>query len=124
MSDTNSSFKPDPTPFNQITFHDNTSQVLIRITEDKLKNYLNDFLKSYEIRFSWKFPLGFLIPIIITLITATFKAKFGLTSEMWEVVFILLLIGSIIWFLKSLITLKSNFKISTLDFIIDKIKNG
>lgn len=123
MDKKSSSFKPDADLLKGATFHDNISQTYIRITEDKLRNYLNKFRQGAIIRFSWIAPVTLIISLYSILQTTTFSEQFGKTPEFWESLFTFFLVGSIIWFGISLIRVITNWKESNTENLIKRIKN-
>lgn len=112
-----------PNPFDDVEFHDNTSQVLIRITEDKLKNYLNEHLSKTPIKRAWIPPFGLILTFITTLATTDFKSAFYLSAANWKSLFILGLIASIIWAIVNVIRWLIYRKELSIDHLLNQIKN-
>ncbi|WP_323775121.1 hypothetical protein [Alcanivorax sp.] len=100
----------------------NVKSDLIEITEDKLENILLKHLKRMGTRKGWLAPLGLCISFILANVSATFSAKFGIPASTWEAVFILAAIGSSIWLLVSIVSMCANWKESSTDSLISKIK--
>ena len=119
-----SSFGLDPKVLEGCEFHDNITQVFIRTTEDKLRNILRDFKEAYATKYSWTTPLGLFLSFLATVITATFADKYGVTKAYWEALFTLFAVGSFLWFACSAWNAISKRKETSLQFIIDKIKDS
>jgi len=81
--------------------HWNVAQEVITITEDKLKLCLSQYLKRAEKKRGWATPLGILLPIVLTLVTTTFK-DFGLDAATWRAMFIIGGLLTFFWLVKSL----------------------
>ncbi|MCY1634390.1 hypothetical protein NQ163_08390 [Marinifilum sp. D737] len=102
----------------------NVKSDLIEITHDKLENILLKYLGNLNKMRSWITPLSIFVTVLVTLLTATFNDYLGLSKEVWNALFILLLIGSIIWLIISLIIIAKCWKKSTLEYLIDKVKSS
>ena len=100
----------------------NVKSDLIEITEDKLENILLKHLKRMGTRKGWLAPLGLCISVILANVSATFSTKFGIPASTWEAVFILAAIGSSIWLVVSIVSMCANWKESSTDSLINKIK--
>ena len=81
-------------------------------------------LRRLGIRKSWVTPLSVFITVLLANRTASFVDKFGIEGSVWEAVFMLITIGSAIWFAVSIIRLCIHWKKSSLDDLIDVIKNA
>jgi len=104
--------------------HSNLEQQLIQITEDKLENILLKYIKSLNIKGSWVSPASIFITVVIAKTTATFTETLGLSAAVWEAMFILIGIGSLIWLVKNIISIIGNWGTSSIEYIICKIKNS
>ena len=100
--------------------YSNLNQHIIYITEDRLKLCLIENLRKIEKKYSWIAPLGILIAIITTCVTATFKDNI-LSSQTWETTFI---IGGIATFIWLIVALKHAFVKINLDHVISDIKTS
>ena len=101
---------------------ENVSTNIIEITEDKLKNILLDYRHNLALIIGWGAPLSILISAIATLSTASFNSTLGIEPEVWNALFILLIIGSGIWLIVILISLISKRELITVNHVIEKIK--
>lgn len=124
MTDNPSSFKPDIDLTKGATFHTNISQTYITITEDKLRNYMNTFRQGAIIRFSWIAPFTLIISLYSMLKTTTFTNQFEKPPEFWESLFTFFFIASVLWFGFSIYRIITNWKISTTENLINRIKNN
>lgn len=120
MSD-NSGFNSQEKFVNQV--RTNTKSDLIEITEDKLENILLKYLNRLGKSKGWLTPLSLFVTIIIVLLTAEFKSYFGLEKEVWKAIFVISLIGTFIWLLKSTLQAIRCTKNSSISFLIGEIKN-
>lgn len=100
--------------------HSNLSQEIIKITTDKLKLILKDYLQSMERKKEWIAPLGIVITLVVVLSTTTFKEAY-LSADTWKAIFIISLILSSGWLLKSL---WYAFKSPSVEQIVERIKKG
>lgn len=102
----------------------NTKSDLVEITHDKLENVLLKFYQKHLLRFIWFNPLSLVIGVALTLTTADFKATaLGVEGSTWKAVFILALVASVIWLVVSLVRLAVCWKETSIEFLIDRIKN-
>lgn len=101
--------------------YNNTSQNLIRITEDKLENILINHISNVRKEGDWKAPLGIIVSIVLALISAQFQDALFLEAAVWKAVFIISLILSLVWFgCKVYYCVNIDSSLKTL---MDKIKN-
>jgi len=108
------------TSVNIETVHDNTSQELINITDDKLKLILKEHLEDVESEKAWQMPFGLGITIIIVFCTADFKSAFSMPADTWRAVFLILGVGCLVWLVFSIVKRKLS---KSLDDLMDIIKN-
>jgi len=106
------------------THHDNTATAFIRITEDKLRNYIYEFKDLVALRSSWFGPFGAFVSFIGCLVTADFTDKFGQSKDFWKSSFMILgglcLTGTIVL----LFQIAWNWKKCGTEALINKIKNA
>ncbi len=101
------------------SIHSNLDQVLINITEDKVRLVLNEHIKNVERKKDWIAPLSLLIAIVTTFATSTFKDAVFPAST-WQAIFFIVGGISALWLLKAIwIALNA----STIDDIVSQIKN-
>ena len=105
-----------------LTIHKNVNQEIIITTADKIKLVLISTKEILTSQRDWWTPFGLLISFITTLLTAEFKAAFGVTKEFWNAIFVLLTIFSFLWFCKSIYRLIKNWGEDDLNKIIAQIK--
>lgn len=101
---------------------ENIKTDLIKITRDKLENILLKHLNVLKFKVSWATPFSLFISTLTTLLTTDFK-DFLLKKEIWNAIFILLMIFSGVWFIVNIVLLIKNHKKASIDFLIDKISN-
>lgn len=102
----------------------NVKSDLIEITEDKLENVLLKHLKNLRIISSWVTPLTIFLSVLLAILTTDFKDALGLTKEVWNAVFVILLFGSLGWFIVCLVRIIKSWNKATTDHIIKLIKDA
>lgn len=100
--------------------HDNTSQEVISITNDKLKLILIEHLSRVESAKAWQMPLSLFITIVLVFCTADFKLAFGISADTWRAVFIICGFISLIWLIYCLRKIQRS---KTVDDVMDIVKN-
>lgn len=107
----------------KITRYQNLDDNEIVITETRLENILMKHEQALGSGNDWKTPFGLIISIILVFLTAEFNKNFlGINKEMWGSLFIVVLIGSLIWLSKSLL-LKYRNRNTNRTSLICSIKN-
>lgn len=96
----------------------NVSQAVIITTEDKLRLCLSDHLGQMEKKRSWIAPLGILVAIVLTLVTATFR-KVGLSAATWQSIFI---IAAVLVFGWLLLSAKKACEAEEIKDVVERIK--
>ncbi len=102
----------------------NTKSDLIEITEDKLENILTKFLKDYKKTIEWMTPLGLFLSFLITSFTADFKDFIGIPKETWSSILFILMILSFFWTIYTVFFAIYNYKKTSMEFLLNKIKNN
>lgn len=102
----------------------NVKSDLIHITDDKLRNILRDFVPNAKKINDWLTPLSIVVTLLITFLTTDFSKDFlGIPKSLWSVIFIVVFGISIIWLIVAIINAFKLRKITSIDYLIDKIKN-
>lgn len=105
--------------------YSNVDQVLIRITEDKLRLILRDYEDGIRERSSWVAPLGIVVTVLATLTTG--KANDVLLPEAWWLpVFATAGLSSLLWLA---VSLHRRFRrrathLPHIDAVVQAIKNA
>lgn len=100
--------------------HSNLSQEIIKITTDKLKLILKDYLHLMERKNEWIAPLGIVITLLVVLTTTSFKEAY-FSADTWKAIFVITLLLSSGWLLKSFwYAIKS----PSVEEIVERIKKG
>lgn len=106
------------------TIHQNLDQNILIITQDKMELILKDSLDKIEEKKSWLNPFGIALTLLITfLTTGSFKNAFGISSNVWYALFLMSMVISGFFLVKSLWKVRSNFSFS-VDSIISEIKKS
>lgn len=100
----------------------NVKSDLIEITHDKLENILLKHLKSIDIRKSWITPASIFLTVLITRLTATFNDYLGVSKEVWNAFFLILMIVSAIWLIYKIFQIIICWKKSSVSYLINTIK--
>jgi hypothetical protein len=79
--------------------HSNVAQDFIITTKDKLQICLTDHKDDVEMKREWLTPLGVLLSILLTLLTADFRDAFGISKTLWFAFFFLSALGFGVWFI-------------------------
>lgn len=95
----------------------NVKTTVIRITEDKLRLKIADYERNILHSSDWIGAVGLVISIALSLLTAKFEDKIGVTAETWSFIFTLLLIASFIYLICTVI--KAIKRKSINDFVMD-----
>jgi hypothetical protein len=83
--------------------HQNVSQEMIIVTEDKVRLCLTNYLAKLEKRQAWLAPFGILVATVGALVTADFKmTRLGLDGPVWQAVFVMTAGLSLIWLVRCL----------------------
>jgi hypothetical protein len=104
-------------------YYNNVSQGIINITEDKLKVILLDNENKNKKFYSWTTPLGVFISCLIATITSNFNKTWGLSPDTWMAIFVIVTVGSGIWFILSIYRALKNRDDRGIDHLIEVIKN-
>lgn len=83
--------------------HLNTRQKVIITTEDRVRIHLSNHLSKVEKKNGWIAPIGVLLTIVLTLVTAKFKEDSILfPPNTWEAIFVITGALSLGWLFKAL----------------------
>jgi hypothetical protein len=96
------------------------NQEVIVTTEDKLKLTLTTYYNKVGRKRDWVAPFGIMLTTLTIFLTSTFK-DFIVSSNTWQAIFILVFIGSLVWFIFSL---KHAFKENKIEDIIIELKKN
>jgi len=102
----------------------NVKSDLIEITADKLENILLKHLSKVGVRKSWLTPLVLFLTVLLASLTATFSKKFGIDGPVWQAIFILGAIASLVWLLFAIFRICTCWKTCSLEYLISIIKNA
>jgi hypothetical protein len=100
--------------------HQNTAQNVIIITEDKTRIVLEKYRASVVAKNSWVTPFSLTITLIVTLATAAFTPKFGLTAEYIEAIFTVSTAACTFW---TIANLRRLWSVVSLDQTIQEMKS-
>lgn len=103
------------------TVYENLDQDIIHITADRAHRYLSEWRQKIEAQGSWIAPLSLAASLLLALLTAEFKDRFGVPKEYWSALYFVGLIATVIWLLRSLKRRIWNAA-ETTDQIVEKFK--
>jgi hypothetical protein len=101
-------------------YHKNVSQEVVEITTDRLRIILSQHIKKIERQKDWQVAIGLLLALSGSLLTADFRAAFGVEAGVWRSLFILGAVASGVWLLVCLFRLLNR---QDLEDLIRKITN-
>lgn len=102
----------------------NIQSDLIEITEDKLENILLKHLNKLRLISGWLTPVSLFITFLVVLLSAEFKKFLYLNKDVWQAVFVMALIITIIWSIKAVYLAITNSKNVTIEYLINEVKNN
>lgn len=100
-------------------WHSNLDQDNVVTTEDKIRICLMTYLGRIESRNTWHTPLGIVLALGLTFLTADFK-HFYFSADTWRAFFFFALLSSFIWLI---VTLRRRQKAITIEEVVKKLKN-
>jgi hypothetical protein len=80
----------------------NLQQQVLITTEDKIRLCLGANLAKMERRKDWIAPLGVVVAIVATLVSADFKSSLSLEGGTWKAIFIVALVLAVGWLVRCL----------------------
>lgn len=101
--------------------HQNTTQNIIVITEDKTRILLTEYKDALKSNVAWITPTSVFLSLLATVITADFTAKMGISAELWNALFLVCTFGTGIW---SLVAGFHAKKRPSLDDLIKELKSN
>lgn len=102
--------------------YSNVDQVVIRITEDKLRLILGDYEAGVRERRSWMAPLGICVTVLATLTTGTANGVL-LPEDYWLPVYPTAGLSALVWLIASLARRKSRPRWD-IDVVVQSVKNA
>lgn len=100
-------------------FNDNIGQKYVTTTEDKIRICLQKHLPHITLNkqnHEWIAPTGVLLTLIATLVTTSEFKDFIIPKHVWHATFILAVVFSFAWLLRSLYKLRKFFKLNPYTF--------
>ncbi len=102
----------------------NIKSDVIEITHDKLENVLLKFYEKRLLLTAWFNPFSVILSVALTLTTADFKTTvFSVEGPTWKAIFLIALVLSITWLLSLLIKLFIYRNETSIESLINRIKN-
>jgi len=101
--------------------HTNIAQDIIVITDDRVYRVLSPWCQSVEKCSSWVGPVSLTVTIWLTLLSATFQDKFGISKEEWSALFVFGGIVATIWCICTLYRCMCK-RPQTLDQLLEQLK--
>lgn len=88
---------------NGLVHHVNVDSELITTTDDRLARHLQDYRDNLVVQHGWATPLGIVLALLATLVTADFRDAYGLAASEWRLVFLACFLGAAAWLVLSLL---------------------
>lgn len=103
------------------TVYENTSQELIKITDDKLCRILMKHGEDFERKREWHTPLGLVLALVVTFATTEFHDFAWIKAATWQAIFIVSFVLLLWWLGKAGWRAKHS---PTVEDLLAKIKKG
>jgi hypothetical protein len=81
----------------------NIAESYIMTTHDKMTLALNSFRDGVVARHAWLTPASLGLAFLIALVTCDFKDTLGVSKSVWHAIFILAMVGCILWLVSSIV---------------------
>ena len=102
---------------------DNTHQVFIRVSQDRLKLKLHEYRDYFSNLSNWTLPLGIFLSLSLSILSSDYKEAFGLEKSDVKAIVVVSLIISGSWLIYAIIKSIVNYKAKSIDDLIEKIKS-
>jgi hypothetical protein len=107
-----------------ITVSSNLKQNVIQITDDRALLRAKEFEQAIKRKTELGLPVGVLIGIVTTYVTADFHDALGLTKEMWSVIFLLVALTSVGFIIKGIYWLVVKPRVKSAEQFVEKLKGS
>lgn len=78
------------------------SQKVLVISEDRLELSVRDGIEKVRSNSAWVAPLGIFLSCLAASLTSDFKDRFYVPKELWQALFIIGTVSSLIWLMRAL----------------------
>jgi hypothetical protein len=102
------------------TIYENTEQIVLSVTEDKLLLCLQEHERRNEHKNGWVAPAGMLITILIALVTSSFR-DFIVSGAVWHALFLLATVVCFAWLVRALLRAR---QLSTIAEVVLQLKEN
>jgi hypothetical protein len=85
-----------------LTHRENLSQEVLHVTKDKALLCLGEWQQKVKASDNWVAPAGMIVSLFLPLVSAEFKAAFGVAKEMWQALNLVGVMVSFVWLVSSL----------------------
>lgn len=82
---------------NALRVYENLDQNVIIVNEDKLWRCLTPVIERAGRQYGWVAPLSLIVACLATLVTADFRATSGIPKDIWQRIFEMGFVASLIW---------------------------
>lgn len=93
--------------------HLNVNQTIIITTEDKVRLCLSSHVDNLQRKYDWIAPFGISLATVTSLTTADFT-DFILTAELWNAIFVLISIATLLWLIWALYRIRNSTSVETI----------
>jgi hypothetical protein len=102
--------------------YENVTHDIIKISTDKIYNYLEAWSAKMQRRGDWAGSLSVFCTVTLTLLTADFKDRFNVPKFYWLLAFSVIAVLSGIWLTQAVFR-RLITKVETVNEMVDKFKN-
>lgn len=95
---------------------------MIITNSEKVEICLNNYKNALTAKKDWLLPFGILVSLLTSLGTSNFKDAFGLPSNVWEAIYIVLSLVMAGWFALDVYHLVKYYEKSEVSYLIEQLK--
>ena len=106
------------------TFHTNLGQDVITTDANKIRLILHKKYEGMKAEREWTTPLAICLSLVVTLVSASFKETWGLSSPTWHAMFVIGALLSAAWSIICLIKAFRQRGENTIEAIVTEILNS
>jgi hypothetical protein len=106
-----------------VGFHDSSDPEAVYLTtKERIKLVLMEYTSAVEDRTMWKTPFVLFLSSISVFFVSDFKSLFGLSESVWKAFFIIVVLLSLLWLLKSLNDYRRAKQKSSVAYVINRLE--
>jgi hypothetical protein len=101
-------------------FTSNIGQEFLFTTRDRVELNLLKFQGALKSRSDWHAPAGTLATLIATLVAAQFRQALGLTSDVWQAMFVIATVAVGVWLVTTVVR-AWKMRAVTIESVVDRL---